>query len=186
MTNRPTRGRRRRAQRHVSIPPHVGRNRIFERFLPDKSHLPHRDADEAWLLVDAAVQRARLAVADPHHRPAPDGDDCLAALAQRVDVQDADDIRELQIIEHARSLGVPWGDIGLALAYPPNRAKQDAFGRYQRLAARYPYALAANRRPEGCGLAAGCTCNPQGLIRPTAGCDNCPHCNPDTEEPNGA
>lgn len=186
MTNRPIRGRRRRAQRHVSAPPYVARNRIVERFLFDTSHLPHRDAEEAWLLIDAAVQRTRLGMADPHDRPAPDRDDCLAGLAQRVAVQELDDIRELQLIDYARSLGVPWLEIGLALEYPPNRAKQNAYKRYHALAARYPYALAANRRPDGCGTAAGCTCNPNGLGRPDAGCDRCPHCNPSTEEPTSA
>lgn len=182
----PYRPRQRRAERHVDTPPHVRRNRIFERFLRDgdTDHLPHRDAEEAFLLVDAAVQHTRIG--GKRRRPVPDGEDCLAALAQRTTVQELDDIRELQIIEHARALDVPWREIGLALEYPARRAKQDAYRRFHTLAGRYPYALAANRRPEGCGVEPGCTCNPQGLIRPTAGCDDCPHCHPTTEEPTGA
>ncbi|MER5608249.1 hypothetical protein AB0F93_00565 [Micromonospora tulbaghiae] len=188
MSPRPTRGRRRRAEPHPALSALDARHRLFERFgsTDDTSHLPHRSDEEAWLLADAAVQRARLNLPDQHGRPAVDGDDCLAALALRPNVQVLTDIRELQLIEHARLLGVPWSAIGRALEYQPRTARQDARARFLRLADRYPYALAANRLPPGCGTAAACNCPPDALSRIDAGCELCPHCTPTSEEPTRA
>lgn len=144
------RPRRRRSERVQATPPFAGQRRIIDRFLrPRDTHPFAGNAEQAWLLVDEAVRRATLGTRDPHDRPVPTRDDCLDALAQRVEVQELDDIRELQIIEWARGQGATWREIGVALAYAPDKAKQAAWDRFHTLAERYPYAVTANTTPEG-------------------------------------